>query len=278
MSGAELVRTAIEVRKRLMQLIYEAKAGHTGGSLSSVDILVALYFSILKHDPSNPKWENRDRFILSKGHSVEGFYCVLQKAGYFSEEVLSSYGSYNAPLAGHPTMNVPGVELNSGSLGHGLSVATGMALSFKRDSRTNRVFVLMGDGEQGEGSIMEASNAASHYKLDNLTAIIDRNRLQISGFTEDVMSLESLEARWSAYGWAVKQIDGNNMPEILNTLKSVPLKKNKPSLVIANTTKGKGVSFIENNAAWHHKVPDEKQYREAQRELDKLLEEMNYVK
>jgi len=272
----DLQRTAIHVRKRLMQLIYEARAGHTGGSLSSVDILVSLYFKILKNDPANPGWEERDRFIMSKGHSVEGYFCVLQRAGYFTEEVLSSYGKYKAPLAGHPTRNVPGVELNSGSLGHGLSVGTGMALSFKRDNKSNRVFVLMGDGEQGEGSIMEAANAGGHYKLDNLTAIIDRNRLQISGNTEDVMALDDLEERWSAYGWAVKQVNGNSIPKLLACFESLPFTSGKPNLVIANTTKGKGISFIENNAAWHHKVPNEQQYKDAISELDKMMEELNH--
>jgi transketolase len=269
----ELEIKAIEIRKRLMRLIYEAKGGHTGGSLSSVDVLVALHFYVLKIDAKNPQWENRDRFILSKGHSVEGYYCVLQKAGFISEEVLSTYGKFNSLLAGHPTVKVPGVEINSGALGHGLSVGVGMALAAKRDKKQTRVFVLMGDGEQGEGSIMEAANAAGHYKLDNLTAIIDRNRLQISGNTEDVMALDSLELRWKAYGWEVKQVNGNNMEELISTFDSLPLENDKPTLILANTTKGKGVSFIENQAVWHHKVPSEEQYRQSIQELDKQLED-----
>ncbi|OFY57316.1 MAG: transketolase, partial [Bacteroidetes bacterium RBG_13_46_8] len=230
-----LERTAIEVRKRLIKLIYDAGGGHTGGSLSSVDILVALYCHTLKLDPQHPGWADRDRFILSKGHSVEGFYCVLSHAGFFSEDILRTYGQFGSLLAGHPTVKVPGVEVNSGALGHGLSVGTGMALAAKRDHKSTRVFVLMGDGEQGEGSVMEAANACSHYKLDNLTAIIDRNRLQISGNTEEIMSLDNLETRWKAYGWCVAQVNGNKISELVEVFERLPLEKGKPGLVIANT-------------------------------------------
>jgi transketolase len=270
----ELEKKSIEIRKRLMRMIFEAKGGHTGGSLSSVDILVALYFDVLRVNPEKSNDADRDFFILSKGHSVEGYYCVLEKAGFISEETLASYGKFGSLLAGHPTIKVPGVEVNSGALGHGLSIGVGMALSAKRDKKNNRVFVLMGDGEQGEGSIMEAANAGGHYKLDNLVAIIDRNRLQISGNTEDVMRLDCLETRWKSYGWAVTQIPGNNMQELLDTFHKIPFEKNKPNLIIANTTKGKGVSFIENQAAWHHKVPSEEQYLQSIQELDKQLEDL----
>ena len=270
-----LERTAIEVRKRLIKLIYEAGSGHTGGSLSSVDILVVLYCHTLKLDPQHPGWPDRDRFILSKGHSVEGYYCILSHAGFFPEEVLRTYGQFGSLLAGHPTVKVPGVEVNSGALGHGLSVGTGMALAAKRDRKSTRVFVLMGDGEQGEGSVMEAASACSHYNLDNITAIIDRNRLQISGNTEEIMSLDNLEARWKAYGWSVAQVNGNKISELVEVFERLPLEKGKPGLVIANTTKGKGVSFIENQAGWHHKVPDEAQYKMAIQELDKQTEELS---
>ncbi len=270
----ELEIKAIKIRKRLLRLIYEAKAGHTGGSLSSVDILVALYFRVLKIDPSNPSWEERDRFILSKGHSVEGYYCVLTETGFISEEILSTYGQFKSLLAGHPTVKVPGIEVNSGALGHGLSVGTGMALAAKRDNKNHRIYVLMGDGEQGEGSVMEAANAAGHFKLDNLTAIIDRNRLQISGFTEDIMALTNLEYRWKSYGWTVRQTDGNNIKQLLNAFRKMPVEIGKPHLIIANTTKGKGISFMENLPAWHHKVPNPEQYEQALQELDKQLEEM----
>lgn len=271
----ELEKLSVEVRKRLVQLIFDAKGGHTGGSLSSVDILVALYFDVMRIDASNPDWEDRDRFILSKGHSVEGYFCVLEKAGFITEETLSTYGKTGSLLAGHPTRKVPGIEVNSGALGHGLSVGTGMALAAKKNRKDTRVYVLMGDGEQGEGSIMEAANAAGHYGLDNLVAIIDRNRLQISGNTEEVMKLDCLESRWSAYGWTVQQINGNNMQELCDTFKKLPLEQGSPTLIIANTTKGKGISFMENLAVWHHKVPSEEQVLQSIQELDKQLEEIN---
>ncbi len=269
----KLEYTALEIRKRLLRLIYDAKAGHTGGSLSSVDILTALYFDIMHVSPEDPDRMDRDRFILSKGHSVEGYYCILSKRGFFPEETLSGYGKFKSMLAGHPTRNVPGVELNSGALGHGLSVGVGMALAAKRDNKRYRVFVLMGDGEQDEGSVMEAANAAGHYKLDNLTAIIDRNRLQISGNTEEVMALDCLEERWKAYHWDTRQVNGNSISDLLDIFKSVPINKDRPQLIIANTTKGKGVSFMENLAVWHHKVPDKEQLERALRELDKKMEE-----
>jgi transketolase len=270
----ELQKTAIQIRKQLVQLIYDGKGGHIGGSLSSVDILVALYFHEMKIDPSRPNWENRDKFILSKGHSVESYYSVLAEACFFPKEVLKSYGKFQSILAGHPTTKVPGIELNSGALGHGLSVGVGMALAAKRDAKENRIFVLMGDGEQGEGSIMEASNAGGHYKLDNLTAIIDRNRLQISGNTEDVMSLDSLKNRWLAYNWDVIQVDGNDMQQLIAAFDRNKSVKGKPHMIIANTTKGKGISFIENRAEWHHKVPTSEQLQLAMDELNKKLEEL----
>jgi transketolase len=269
-----LQQKAILIRKRTLQMIYDAKHGHTGGSLSCVDILVALYFDILRYDPANPKDPGRDRFIMSKGHSVESYYCVLSRTGFFPEEILNTYGKFNSPLAGHPVTKVPGVELNSGSLGHGLSVGTGMALAGKMDNKDYKVWVLMGDGEQAEGSVLEAAMAASHYRLDNLIAIIDRNRLQISGDTEKIMRLDSLQERYGAFGWHVAETDGNNIEELINVLQSLPVVKGKPHLVIANTTKGKGVSFIENQAGWHHKVPSSEQLDEAIRELNQQLKNL----
>ena len=261
---------AIEIRKKLLEIIYNAKGGHTGGSLSSVDILVALYFDIMRYNNKDPYWPERDRFILSKGHSVEGYYCVLAKAGFFSEEILNTYGKFQSILAGHPTRKVPGIEANTGALGHGLSIGVGMALAAKLDNKNCRIFVLMGDGEQGEGSIMEAANSASHYNLDNLIAIIDRNYLQISGNTEEVMSLENLKNRWLSYNWHVDEIDGNNIAEIIKTINSYPVVKGKPHMIIARTIKGFGVSFIENKAEWHHKVPSGEQLKQAFTELDEL--------
>ncbi len=268
----ELELIAIEIRKKLLQTIVKAGGGHTGGSLSSVDILVALYFDVMNIDPGNPEMKGRDRFIMSKGHSVESYHAVLSRRGYFSEEVLDSYGDFNSILAGHPTRKVPGIEVNSGALGHGLSVGVGMALAAKRSGTSCRAFVLMGDGEHGEGSIMEAAAAAGHYKLDNLVAIIDRNRLQISGKTEDVMSIENLEAKYQACGWSVRSCNGHDMDELTAVLRKTPFEKVKPSFLIANTVKGKGVSFMEDKAAWHHKVPSTEEMLQAMEELNFKLE------
>ena len=269
-----LEKTAIEVRMKLLQNIVMAGGGHTGGSLSSVDILVALYFHVMNIDPENPELEDRDRFIMSKGHSVESFHAVLSKRGFFSQEILDTYGRFNSILAGHPTRKVPGVELNSGALGHGLSVGTGMAIAAKRDGSKSRIFVLMGDGEHGEGSVLEAASAAGHYHLDNLVGIVDRNYLQISGYTEEVMAIENLEGKYRACGWAIRECDGHNMKQLLETLGNTPFETGKPSLVIARTIKGKGVSFMENQAGWHHKVPSAEQLEKALEELD--LKRINY--
>lgn len=269
----ELERIATEIRIKLLQNIVKAGGGHTGGSLSSVDILVALYFEVMNIDPHNPDMKGRDRFIMSKGHSVESYHAVLSKRGFFSEEVLDSYGDFNSILAGHPTRKVPGIEVNSGALGHGLSVSVGMALAAKRSGTGCRAFVLMGDGEHGEGSIMEAAAAAGHYHLDNLIAIIDRNGLQISGKTEDVLSIENLEAKYQACGWSIYSCNGHDIDELTSTLRAAPFEKGKPSILIAHTVKGKGVSFIENKATWHHKVPSADELQQAMEELNLKLKE-----
>lgn len=268
----ELEQIAIEVRKKLLQNIVKAGGGHTGGSLSSVDILVALYFEVMNIDPENPEMEGRDRFIMSKGHSVESYHAVLSKRGYFREEILDSYGDFNSILAGHPTRKVPGIEVNSGALGHGLSVGVGMALAARRSGSSSRTYVLMGDGEHGEGSIMEAAAAAGHYHLDNLVAIIDRNGLQISGKTEEVLAIENLEAKYQACGWSIRSCNGHDMMDLTSKLKDAPFDKGNPSFLIANTVKGKGVSFMEGIAAWHHKVPTQDQLQQAMDELNLELE------
>lgn len=264
---------ANKMRKSLLRMIYEAKTGHTGGSLSSVDIITILYNAVMRIDPKSPDWAERDRFILSKGHSVEGYYAVLADRGFFPKEELKTYCKFGTRLIGHPTVKVPGVEMNTGALGHGLSSGVGMALAGKMDNKNYRVFVLMGDGEQAEGSVWEAAMSAAHYRLDNLIAIIDRNRLQISGNTEDVMKLESLNGKWASFGWKVTETDGNDMGKLLAVFNRIPLEQGKPTLIIANTVKGKGISFMENNAKWHHGVPDDEQYRKALSELDGRLEE-----
>ena len=268
----ELEKIALEVRKKLLQNIVKAGGGHTGGSMSSVDILVALYFEVMNIDPGNPEMKGRDRFIMSKGHSVESLHAVLSRRGFFSEEILDSYGEFGSILAGHPTRKVPGIEVNSGALGHGLSVGAGLALAAKRSGSPYRTFVLMGDGEHGEGSIMEAAAAAGHYKLDNLVAIIDRNGLQISGKTEEVLSIENLEAKYRACGWNIRSCDGHHMGELSSTLKEVPFETGRPSFLIAHTVKGKGVSFMEDKAVWHHKVPSAEQLEQAINELNLSIE------
>lgn len=262
-----LEKKAGQIRKRLVDVVCKAQAGHIGGGLSAVDMLCALYLGVMNVDPKNPKMPTRDRFIMSKGHSVEALYCVLEAAGFFESALLDTYGDNNCLLAGHPTIKVPGIEVNSGALGHGLSIGVGMAIAAKLDKATYKTYVLMGDGEQGEGSIYEAAMSASHYKLDNLVAVIDRNRLQISGSTEDVMSLEPMRERWEAFGWEVVEIDGNNMTEILATLNGFDFTNGKPHLIISHTIKGKGISYMENNAIWHHGVPNPAQQEEALLEI-----------
>lgn len=261
-----LEKKAAQIRIDLLKMIYEGKTGHTGSALSCTDILTALYYSVMKLDPANPKWEDRDRFILSKGHAVEGYYCILGDLGYFPKEELGSFSKFGSRFIGHPNNKVPGVEMNTGALGHGLSISVGMALAAKMNKKPYRVFTLMGDGEQAEGSVWEAAMAAAHYRLDNLTAIIDRNRLQISGSTEDVMSLESLEDKWRSFGWEVITVDGHHYPDLLQALETAPVNV-RPKLVMAYTTKGKDVSFMENVAHWHHGVPTAQQLETALSEL-----------
>lgn len=275
----ELRLQAEKIRKRVIEIIYSAHSGHTGGSLSSIMIETALYFHIMNIDPKNPQKEDRDRFILSKGHSVEALYSVLAAAGFIDDETLNTYGKFNSKLAGHPIKKVPGIELNSGALGHGLSVGVGLAIAAKMDRKTYRTYVLMGDGEQGEGSIYEAAMAANHYKLDNLIGIIDRNSLQISGKTEDVMSLEPMKERWESFGWEVSEINGDDMEEIVNNFENINYDNSKPKLVISRSTKGKGISYMENIAKWHHGVPTEAQFNEAIAEINdriKKLSKNNY--
>lgn len=262
---------AEKIRKKILEIIFNAKSGHTGGSLSAVDILTVLYFNVLNVDPENPEMPDRDRFILSKGHSVEACYCVLAERGFFPKEWLDTYGKFKSPLAGHPVNSVPGIEVNTGALGHGLSIGTGMAIAAKMNSSQYRIYVLMGDGEQNEGSVYEAAMAASHYKLDNLIAITDRNRLQISGYTENVMKLERLTERWQAFGWNVIETDGNCVEKLLDVfLNGIP-GNGYPTMIIAETVKGKGISFIENKAEWHHKIPSEKELQMAIIELDNRI-------
>ena len=267
----ELQLQAEKIRKRVVEMIFSSKSGHIGGSLSSVDIETALYFHVMNIDPANPKKEDRDRFILSKGHSVEALYSVLAARGFIEDGVLNTYGQFNSLLEGHPTKKVSGVEHNSGALGHGLSVGVGIAIAAKMDKKTFQTYVLMGDGEQGEGSVYEAAISASHYQLDNLVAIIDRNELQISGRTEEVMSLEPMRERWEAFGWEVFNVDGNDIKVLIDIFDKLDYNNKKPKLIIAFTTKGCGISFMEKVASWHHGVVNEEQYKEAIKEINERI-------
>ena len=267
----ELLAVAHNARQLIVDSLVCAGCGHPGGAFSSVDILVALYFSVMNIDPAKPLWDKRDRFILSKGHSSVALYSVLCLRGFLKRAVLKTFRQDNSMLCGHPDMNkVSGVEISTGSLGHGLSIGVGLAVSFKLDKKINRVFVLMGDGETQEGSVWEAAMSAQHYKLDNLIAVIDRNKLQIDGFTEEIMSLEPYKEKWESFGWHVIEIDGHSMSDIVNVLSGVPFRKNKPSLLIANTIKGKGVSFMENSCQWHGKPLREDYAVKARQELERV--------
>jgi len=263
---------SLEYRKTTLEIIYNSGAGHTGGSLSCIDILNVLYNSIMDITPENFSSTNRDRYIQSKGHSVEALYTVLCDQGFFSKKDLDSLNQFQSHFIGHPTKKVPGVEHNTGALGHGLSVAVGMAIGYKLDQKPHKVYTLLGDGELSEGSIWEAATSASKYQLDNLVVIIDRNKLQITGGTEEVNPIEPLNSKFETFGFSVKEVNGNNVASIEETLKELPLRKGSPNLIIANTTKGYGVSFIENQVAWHHKVPSEDEFKKAMGELDKKLE------
>lgn len=274
MTDQELELRAERSRRRLLEIVYNAKAGHIGGDLSVLNTLTALYFDVMNVDPEHVVDPDRDRFILSKGHCVEALYATLEAKGYFPKEYTDTLGKFGSPLSGHPTIEVPGIEVSSGALGHGLSIGVGMAIAAKMDGRSYKTYVVMGDGEQGEGSIYEGAMSASHYKLDNLVAVIDRNHLQISGNTEDVMSLENITERWTAFGWDVVTADGNSASAMARTFKSIDYTNGKPHLVIAETTKGKGVSYMENVAKWHHGMPDAEQYAVAIAEIESRINQM----
>jgi transketolase len=267
MDMTDLKIKATRIRMDVLRMIHRAKAGHTGGSLSNTDILTALYYRVMRINPANPKWPDRDRFIASKGHAVESLWCILADLGFFPKEELDTFCQFGTRLIGHPNNKVPGIEMNTGALGHGLSIAVGMALAAKRDGKGYRVFCLMGDGEQAEGSVWEAAMAGAHYGLDNLVGIIDRNGLQISGSTEDVMAIEPLDTKWKAFGWHVVAVDGHDMDALVKVLESAPEVPGKPTLVLARTVKARGVSFAENIPGWHHHVPNDEELQRALAEL-----------
>ncbi|MEN9611006.1 MAG: hypothetical protein RLZZ628_1820 [Bacteroidota bacterium] len=254
-------------RKKILQYIYQAKAGHTGGSLSCIDILNVLYNDTMNVDPNHFKSPDRDRYIQSKGHSVEALYVVLADKGFFPESDLNTLCQYQSHYIGHPTRKVHGVEQNTGALGHGLPLSVGTAISAKLDDKTFRVFTVLGDGELPEGSNWEAFLTASHYKLDNLCAILDYNKLQITGTTAEVCNTEPIADKLKSFGWAVREVDGNDVEQLKNLLNSLPFEKGKPNFIIAHTVKGKGVRFMENQVKWHHGVPSESQFQIAMAEL-----------
>mgnify|MGYP001004432150 CR=1 FL=1 len=268
MDSAELARKSIAYRKTILTIIKQANAGHTGGSLSCVDILNVLYNQVMNVSPQTMSSPDRDRYVHSKGHSVEALYTVLADRGFFPREELDTLCKAGSHFVGHPTRKVPGIEQNTGALGHGLPVAVGMALGAKLDGRSYRVFTIMGDGELTEGSVWEASMSAAHYKLDNLVAIVDRNTLQITGRTEDVMRLDPLAQRFAAFGYAVREVDGNDVAALADLFAQVPFEPGKPNLVLAHTVKGKGISFIEDTAKWHHHVPTDQELATAIGELE----------
>ncbi len=264
----ELKKKAKRFRVEIIEMIYTAQSGHPGGSLSAVDILTCLYFHQMKIKPGDPFWEKRDRFILSKGHAAPALYVILADLKYFPKNKLSSLRKLGSILQGHPDMNkTPGVEISTGSLGNGLSVGVGMALSSRLSKNNYHTYVLIGDGECEEGEIWEAAMAAAKYKLDNLTAICDFNRLQLDGPTNEIMPLDPLPLKWEAFNWNVIQVDGHNIMEILKAFNEAHLVKNKPTIIIAHTVKGRGVSFMENNYEWHGRVPNKEEYEIAMGEL-----------
>ena len=257
------------LRKNVIDMIVEGKGGHIGGDMSVMDILVELYFEQMNISPENMDDPDRDRFVMSKGHSVEALYAVLAAKGFFPiEEVIREFSKFGSKYIGHPNNKLPGIEMNSGSLGHGLPVCVGLALGGNMDGRDYRVYTVMGDGELAEGSVWEGVMAAHQYKLDNLCAIVDRNRLQISGCTEDVMAHDSQEERWSSFGWHVISVNGNDYKELKSAFDEAKTVKGAPTVIIANTIKGCGSPVMENKAGWHHKVPNAEEYAQIMKDLE----------
>ena len=255
------------LRRDVVEMTFAAGSGHPGGSLSEIDILTALYLGAMRHDPQNPAWPDRDRFILSKGHACPGLYAVLARCGYFPQQELSTFRTINSRLQGHAHTMTPGVEMNSGSLGQGLSFAVGTALAANLDKKGHRVYSLLGDGECDEGQVWEAAMSAAHYGLDNLTAFVDRNRIQNDRFTSEVMELEPLADKWRAFGWNTLDIDGHDISQVLDAIAEAKKTHGQPTVIIARTVKGKGVSFMENNPDFHGRAPNKEEYELAMGEL-----------
>ncbi|HSB72912.1 MAG TPA: transketolase [Candidatus Methylomirabilis sp.] len=266
-SATELQEIAHRLRLRTLDMIWHKQTGHPGGSFSLAEILACLYFEVLQIDPERPDWGDRDRFILSKGHAAPILYVTLAERGYFPLETLETYDELDSILQGHPDMHTPGVDMASGSLGQGLSPGVGLAWGARFKGKRFRTYVLLGDGEIQEGQVWEAAMAASRFKLENLTAIVDCNRIQLSDFIDKAMPLEPLGEKWRAFGWQVAECDGHDVQAILNTLEELQQVRGRPGVLLAHTVKGKGVSFMENQPAWHARAPNEKEYQQAHAEL-----------
>jgi transketolase len=269
---ATLRAIAREVRKDILKMTTNVNSGHPGGAMSATDVIVTLYYFKMKHDPLNPKWEERDKFVLSKGHVCPALYSVLARCGYFPMEELMKFRKIDGELQGHPDMRkTPGIEISTGSLGHGIGAAIGMAMMAKLDRKDTGIYCMIGDGEAQEGSVWEASMAASHYNLDNLCVILDNNNLQIDGPVDEVMSIYPVLEKWQAFGWHVIEIDGHNYSEIIDALLEAENVKYKPTMIISKTVKGKGVSFMENRAEWHGKALPPDLLKEALKELGEVV-------
>jgi len=265
---SQLKKKAVEIRKDILKMLLLAGSGHTGGSLSMVEIIISLYYYKLRCRPEDPKWKERDRFLLSKGHAAPALYAVLADKGYFSKEQLWGLRKLGSKLQGHAHLGVPGVEISSGSLGQGLSIANGIALGLRMDNIGSRVYCLMGDGETNEGQVWEAAMTAAHYKLDNVCAIIDHNKLQIDGFCCEVKDMGSFLNKWRDFGWHAIETDGHDIEKLMDALDEAEKIKGQPTIIIAHTVKGKGVSFIENKVEWHGVAPKKEEYEKAIAELD----------
>ena len=267
-----LKKQALVIRKDILNMIYKAKAGHPGGSLSAADIITALYFHVMNVDPANPDDPDRDRFVLSKGHACPALYAALAERGFFDTEILGTLRQYHSILQGHPDMNkVPGLDMTSGSLGNGISVAVGMALSAKMRKQNYMTYVLLGDGECQEGIVWEAAMAAAHHDLKNLIAIVDCNGVQINGWVNDIMRVEPIADKWRAFGWYVIEIDGHDMQQILKALHDAKAMRH-PTVILARTVKGKGVTFMEDNSAWHGAAPNAEELKQAMREIEEAAD------
>ncbi|MFA5256035.1 MAG: transketolase [Candidatus Omnitrophota bacterium] len=267
----ELKKKAVSIRKDILKMLTLAGSGHTGGSLSIVDILIVLYYYEMRNDPKDPAWPGRDRFLLSKGHACPALYAILAEKGYFDKKDLAGLRKLGSRLQGHPQIGLAGIEISSGSLGQGLSIANGMALAARLDKSDTRIYCLMGDGETNEGQVWEAAMTASHYELDNICAIIDYNKLQIDGFCCEVKDMGSYLDKWKNFGWHVIETDGHDMEKLIDAFDKAKTVKGVPTVIIAHTIKGKGVSFVENRVEWHGVAPKKEEYERAIRELDEEL-------